>query len=247
MSARTSGASVTPRATRSRVRDRSRPDAARAGRAEGAGVPPGAAPDVEHPPAGPEPGGPADQRDRPLRLGLVPMGIELEVLLTEPLLEPFGHGERDQARSLVIRLARRMVNARYSCSATTTRASSCGSVSGPRLQRAVGRGEQARAPARGPADDEGERAGRHRQRSTRRASSSLVHAARRGSAPPPSPPPGSLARSRRRLPPRAGPPPWAPGSPPASRSPSPWRSGAAGAGSRRTPRGRTAAAARPRG
>ena len=47
--------------------------------------------DVEHPPPRREAGPLQDERDRPLGLGRVAMRIELEVLLTEPLLEPFGH------------------------------------------------------------------------------------------------------------------------------------------------------------
>ena len=66
-------------------------EAARAGRSEGPGVAAGAAGDVEHPPAGLKRHGADDELHRRVGLGIVPVGVELEIFLTEPLLEPLGH------------------------------------------------------------------------------------------------------------------------------------------------------------
>jgi hypothetical protein len=46
---------------------------------------------IEHAPPGLEPYCPPYQLDSPLRLGIVPVGIKLKVLLAEPFFEPF-HG-----------------------------------------------------------------------------------------------------------------------------------------------------------
>ncbi len=67
------------------------PDAPGAGGAEGAGVATRPASHVEDPPSRPETGRRGHEGDRPIRLDLVPVRIELEVFLTEPFLEPFRH------------------------------------------------------------------------------------------------------------------------------------------------------------
>jgi hypothetical protein len=53
---------------------------------------PRAASHVEHSPSGPISGLAEDERDRALGLGLIPVRVELEILFTEPLLEPFHGG-----------------------------------------------------------------------------------------------------------------------------------------------------------
>ena len=92
MSARTRGASVTPARDTQQGGREIHAHAAGARGAEGARVAAGAAGDVEHPPARLEPGRLDQERDRAGGLGVVAVRVELQVLLTEPLLEPFGHG-----------------------------------------------------------------------------------------------------------------------------------------------------------
>ena len=54
----------------------------------------GAAADIEHPVMGQAGEGPLNQGDHALRIGSVPMGIELEVFLTKPFLKPIAHRVR---------------------------------------------------------------------------------------------------------------------------------------------------------
>ena len=54
---------------------------------------------IEDPPARDQPRGSDDEPDRPLRFGVVPVRIELEIFLSEPFLEPFGH--RDGSYQLI--------------------------------------------------------------------------------------------------------------------------------------------------
>ena len=91
MSARTSGAAVACRARRRSARRQVESHAPGACRDERAGMPPRPGADVEHPKAGAPGNGAPDQPNGALRVGVVAMGIEPEVLLTEPLLEPFRH------------------------------------------------------------------------------------------------------------------------------------------------------------
>jgi hypothetical protein len=90
MSARTSGAVVTVRATR-RSGGEIETDAARPRLLEGARVAASPAGHVQHAPAVLEAHPLRDERHRPPGLGGIAMRIELQVLFTEPLLEPFGH------------------------------------------------------------------------------------------------------------------------------------------------------------
>ena len=116
---------------------------------------------------------------------------------------------------------RRIVQARYSCSSTTTRASSCGRVSGPRLQRSAAAASNSRLEAVGAAEARATGRAVARHRPTRRREL-LAGPARSLPAParPRSPPAGDAPGAAR--PPRpAAPRPSAPGPPHAPRLPHP--------------------------
>jgi hypothetical protein len=54
-------------------------------------VPPGTAAHVEHSPVWLYRDGLGNERDGPLRIGLITMRVEPKIVLAEPFFEPFGH------------------------------------------------------------------------------------------------------------------------------------------------------------
>ena len=193
-------------------------EAARAGRLErrGRGAPPRRR---RRAPASPARSRPRSRMsaDRPVRLGVVAMRVELEILLTEPFLEPFGHSRVTGA--LVIRLAPenrdwpgraapppRRGPARAAASAG--RGSSGRRAAREKLGRRARASRRSRAPPAGPP---------RIQRPSRRASSSLLQAAPSRASATSRPPAGTPRQQPVGLFRAAARRPWARGSPPAPR------------------------------
>ena len=60
-------------------------------RLKGGHVPPSSAPHIEHPPAWAAGQRATQEIDHPLRIGFVPVRVEVQVFLAEPFFEPFRH------------------------------------------------------------------------------------------------------------------------------------------------------------